>query len=119
MRARIKRDFEGVKGWFDTEDEVSFHRTVSLYCDQMIDEYQDLVDKQAERRQKDNELMEKHIRESYNEQKANMLIQRRRDDNELLTIQDKCDLEEKMEMSLWEQKKIEAELRIIFLLLNE
>ena len=31
-----KRDFEGVRGWFDIEDEVSFHRTVSLYCDQMI-----------------------------------------------------------------------------------
>ena len=37
--AARNRDFEGIKGWFDMmDDEVSFHRTVSLYCDQMIDE---------------------------------------------------------------------------------
>lgn len=56
VRAR-KRDFEGIRGWFDMDDEVSFHRTVGLYCDQMI--------------------------------------------------------EEGIELSLWKQKKIEAELRII------
>jgi hypothetical protein len=82
----------------------------------MIDEYQDLVDRQAERRQENTELMEKHIRESNNEQMANILIQSRRDDNVLLTLQDEGDLEEKMELSLWKQKKIEAELRILYLL---
>ena len=115
-RSARKRDFDGVKGWFDPEDEVSFHRTVSLYCDQMIDEYQDLVDRQAERRQENTELMEKHIRESNNEQMANILIQSRRDDNVLLTLQDEGDLEERIELSLWKQKKIEAELRILYLL---
>jgi len=110
-----KRDFEGVKGWFDTEDEVSFHRTVSLYCDQMIDEYQDLVDRQAERRQKDTEVFEESFRIRFGAE-ANKHIQRRNDDKELWLLKDQGDIEEKMELSLWKQKKIEAELRIIFLL---
>lgn len=63
VRAR-KRDFEHIKGWFDMEDEVSFHRTVSLYCDQIIDEYEG-------------------------------------------------DASAQEELSLWKQKKIEAELRIL------
>ena len=98
MRAR-KRDFEGVKGWFDTEDEVSFHRTVSLYCDQMIDELcKEYVDNMP--------LVEspRYYRDG-------------RDFDAIIAHMDANEnMDEQRELSLWKQKKIEAELRILYLL---
>ena len=98
MRAR-KRDFEGVKGWFDIEDEVSFHRTVSLYCDQMIDELcKEYVDNMP--------LVEspRYYRDG-------------RDFDAIIAHMDANEnMDERRELSLWKQKKIEAELRILYLL---
>ena len=74
--AARKRDFEGVKGWFDMmDDEVSFHRTVSLYCDDMIDELTHYIENEP----------------------------------------DSATAKDRDELALWKQKKIEAELRIIYL----
>lgn len=115
-RSARKRDFDGVKGWFDTEDEISFHRTVSLYCDQMIDEYQDLVDRQAERRQEDTKMFGELLRTQFGEEEGNRRIQLRNNDKVLWLLKDENDMEEKIELSLWKQKKIEAELRILYLL---
>jgi hypothetical protein len=44
IRAR-KRDFEGIRGWFEFDDEEGYYTTVKLYCEQMIEE---LNDPQAE-----------------------------------------------------------------------
>jgi hypothetical protein len=31
-------DFEGIRGWFNLDDQVSFWKTVALYCQEEIDE---------------------------------------------------------------------------------
>lgn len=36
--ARERRNFDGIRGWFDHSDEVSFWKTVALYSQNMIDE---------------------------------------------------------------------------------
>jgi len=33
-----RQNFDGIRGWFDPDDEVSFWKTVALYCQERIDE---------------------------------------------------------------------------------
>jgi hypothetical protein len=98
--AARKRDFEGVKGWFDMmDDEVSFQRVVSLYCDQMIDELC----------QTWMNSLPVHYNDKYKHYAKGGSI----------WIQDDMDAngctKDRQELALWKQKKIEAELRIIYL----
>jgi len=75
IAVRDRLDFEGVRGWFDKDDEESFHRVVSLYCDDVIDELTHYIENEP----------------------------------------DSATHDDRQKLSLWKQKKIEAELRIIYL----
>lgn len=97
-----KRDFEGVRGWFDIDDEVSFHRTVSLYCDQMMDE-----------------LCEEYVNRMPVVESPKYYSDSRDFDAIIVHMDANENMEQRRELSLWKQKKIEAELRIIKLAHDE